>query len=89
MNDSQFNQLAFGAGVKEGTLNAMFEYVFDNKMNATKVKVHMTQEARLLQSRWLAASTTVRDLTGDLGKCAQHVIEQVLSARDCALQLLF
>jgi photoactive yellow protein len=31
----------FDAGVRQGTLNTLFEYVFDNKMNATKVKVHM------------------------------------------------
>jgi hypothetical protein len=48
-----------------------------------------TQEARLLQWRWVAALTALRDLRVDLGERAQHVIEQVLSARDCALQLLF
>jgi photoactive yellow protein len=31
----------FDAGVKSGNLNTMFEYVFDNQMKATKVKVHM------------------------------------------------
>jgi len=31
----------FDAGVKDGTLNTVFEYVFDNQMKATKVKVHM------------------------------------------------
>jgi photoactive yellow protein len=31
----------FDAGVKDGNLNTVFEYVFDNQMAATKVKVHM------------------------------------------------
>lgn len=31
----------FDEGVKSGSLNTMFEYVFDYKMKATKVKVHM------------------------------------------------
>ncbi|MCC2958595.1 photoactive yellow protein [Massilia sp. IC2-477] len=31
----------FDAGVRTGTLNTMFEYVFDYKMNPTKVKIHM------------------------------------------------
>lgn len=31
----------FDAGVQSGTLNTIFEYVFDNQMTATKVKVHM------------------------------------------------
>jgi photoactive yellow protein len=31
----------FDAGVREGNLNILFEYVFDNQMAATKVKVHM------------------------------------------------
>jgi photoactive yellow protein len=31
----------FDAGVRTNTLNAMFEYVFDYKMNPTKVKIHM------------------------------------------------
>ena len=31
----------FEAGVKAGKLNAMFDYVFDYKMNPTRVKVHM------------------------------------------------
>ncbi len=31
----------FDAGVKEGKFSKLFEYVFDNKMNATKVQVHM------------------------------------------------
>ena len=32
---------AFDAGVKAANLNIMFEYVFDYKMNPTKVKIHM------------------------------------------------
>ena len=31
----------FDAGVASGNLNAMFDYVFDYKMNPTKVQVHM------------------------------------------------
>jgi len=31
----------FEKGVKEGNLNTVFEYIFDNKMAATKVRVHM------------------------------------------------
>ena len=31
----------FDAGVRAGNLNTMFEYVFDYKMAATKVKIHM------------------------------------------------
>ena len=31
----------FDAGVQSGRLNTIFEYVFDNRMAATKVKVHM------------------------------------------------
>jgi photoactive yellow protein len=31
----------FDAGVRSNTLNTMFEYVFDYKMNPTKVKIHM------------------------------------------------
>ncbi len=31
----------FDAGVRNGNLNTMFEYVFDNNMAATKVKIHM------------------------------------------------
>ena len=31
----------FDAGVREGNLNTMFEYVFDYQMKPTKVKVHM------------------------------------------------
>ncbi len=32
---------AFDKGVKDGDLNAMFEYTFDYNMKPTKVKVHM------------------------------------------------
>lgn len=31
----------FDKGVREGNLNTMFEYVFDHRMQATKVKIHM------------------------------------------------
>lgn len=31
----------FKEGVESGSLNTMFEYVFDNNMQPTKVKVHM------------------------------------------------
>lgn len=31
----------FDEGVGAGTLNTLFEYCFDHKMRATKVKVHM------------------------------------------------
>ena len=31
----------FDAGVRNGNLNTMFEYVFDHNMAATKVKIHM------------------------------------------------
>ena len=31
----------FDAGVRAGHLNAMFDYVFDYRMNPTRVKVHM------------------------------------------------
>jgi len=31
----------FDAGVRDGNLNTMFEYVFDYKMAPTKVKIHM------------------------------------------------
>ena len=31
----------FDAGVRTNVLNTMFEYVFDYKMNPTKVKIHM------------------------------------------------
>lgn len=31
----------FDAGVKANNLNTMFEYVFDNQMQPTRVKVHM------------------------------------------------
>ncbi len=31
----------FDAGVRSGKLNAIFDYVFDYRMNPTRVKVHM------------------------------------------------
>ena len=33
----------FDAGVRAGNLNAMFDYVFDYRMNPTRVKIHMKQ----------------------------------------------
>lgn len=42
----------FDAGVKDGNLNTMFEYVFDYNMKPTKVKVHMKQSING-QSYWI------------------------------------
>lgn len=42
----------FKEGVKSGTLNTLFEYVFDYKMKATKVKVHM-KKALVGESYWI------------------------------------
>lgn len=42
----------FKEGVEKGTLNTMFEYVFDYKMNPTKVKVHM-KKALTGDSYWI------------------------------------
>jgi photoactive yellow protein len=42
----------FDAGVQSGNLNTIFEYVFDNKMAATKVKVHM-KRALSGQTYWI------------------------------------
>ncbi len=42
----------FKEGVKQGKLNTMFEYVFDYKMKATKVKVHM-KKALVGDSYWI------------------------------------
>ena len=39
--DSKEFRGRFDEGVKNGDLNAMFEYVFDYKMEPVKVKVHM------------------------------------------------
>lgn len=39
-NTSKFKGV-FDAGVRTNILNTMFEYVFDYKMNPTKVKIHM------------------------------------------------
>lgn len=42
----------FQEGVKKQELNTMFEYVFDYKMNPTKVKVHM-KKALVGDSYWI------------------------------------
>jgi photoactive yellow protein len=42
----------FDKGVREGNLNTMFEYVFDYKMNPTKVRVHM-KKAMVGDSYWV------------------------------------
>ena len=42
----------FKEGVKNGNLNTMFEYTFDYKMTATKVKVHM-KKALSGDSYWI------------------------------------
>ena len=42
----------FREGVKNGDLNTMFEYTFDYKMAATKVKVHM-KKALTGDSYWI------------------------------------
>jgi photoactive yellow protein len=42
----------FREGVKAGKLNTMFEYVFDYKMAATKVKVHM-KKALVGDTYWI------------------------------------
>lgn len=42
----------FDAGVQSGNLNTIFEYVFDNRMAATKVKVHM-KRALSGQTYWI------------------------------------
>lgn len=39
-NSAKFKGV-FDAGVRAGTLNTMFEYVFDYNMAPTKVKIHM------------------------------------------------
>lgn len=43
---------AFDDGVKNGDLNTMFEYVFDYKMQPTRVKVHM-KKAIVGESYWV------------------------------------
>lgn len=43
---------AFENGVKNGNLNAMFEYTFDYKMAPTKVKVHM-KKALVGDTYWI------------------------------------
>ena len=42
----------FKEGVDSGSLNALFEYVFDYKMQPTKVKVHM-KKAMMDDSYWV------------------------------------
>lgn len=42
----------FDDGVQSGRLNTIFEYVFDNRMAATKVKVHM-KRALSGQTYWI------------------------------------
>ena len=42
----------FDKGVRAGNLNTMFEYVFDYKMAATKVKIHM-KKALSGDSYWI------------------------------------
>jgi len=42
----------FDKGVREGSLNHMFEYTFDYKMQPTKVKVHM-KKALVGDSYWV------------------------------------
>lgn len=42
----------FDEGVKQGSLNSMFEYTFDYKMQPTKVKVHM-KKALVGDSYWI------------------------------------
>lgn len=43
---------AFDKGVKQGDLNAIFEYTFDYQMRPTKVKVHM-KKALVGDSYWV------------------------------------
>ncbi|TAL54383.1 photoactive yellow protein [Pandoraea sp.] len=42
----------FDAGVRDGNLNTLFEYVFDHQMKPTKVKVHM-KKAISTDSYWI------------------------------------
>ena len=42
----------FDAGVRAGKLNVIFDYVFDYKMNPTRVKVHM-KDSVLRDSYWV------------------------------------
>ncbi|MFP4694901.1 photoactive yellow protein [Thiohalospira sp.] len=50
--DSQEFSGRFKEGVKNGDLNAMFEYTFDYQMQPTKVKVHM-KKALTGDSYWI------------------------------------
>ena len=43
---------AFQKGVEEGKLSTVFDYVFDYKMNPTKVRVHM-KKAMVGDSYWV------------------------------------
>ena len=49
----------FREGVKAGKLNTMFEYVFDYKMAATKVKVHM-KKALVGDTYWIIVKRLYR-----------------------------
>ena len=42
----------FDAGVRSGDLNAIFDYVFDYKMNPTRVRVHM-KKALVGDTYWM------------------------------------
>jgi len=42
----------FEAGVKSGSLNTMFDYTFDYKMNPTQVRIHM-KKALVGDSYWI------------------------------------
>ena len=42
----------FDAGVRQGSLNTMFEYVFDHHMAPTKVKIHM-KKAIVADTYWI------------------------------------
>jgi photoactive yellow protein len=50
--DSREFRGKFEEGVKQGSLNSMFEYTFDYKMQPTKVKVHM-KKAMVGDSYWI------------------------------------
>lgn len=50
--DSPAFKGAFDAGVRNGDLNTMFEYVFDYRMAPTKVKIHM-KKALVGDSYWI------------------------------------
>ncbi|MFO8154858.1 MAG: photoactive yellow protein [Pseudomonadota bacterium] len=50
--DSKEFRGRFDEGVKQGSLNSMFEYTFDYQMQPTKVKVHM-KKALVGDSYWI------------------------------------